>query len=176
MCTYSTYYMYCTMSVVHWTIKQLRNIKSTLLYICRSNNMFFHIILLISLTSTTSFWKQLINQCDSCMNSHHVKLFMAYKPITYRKVDIMSNDPLQLLVNDKESSIINEVKSWKSYDTTEEQKVNEWIERGLVFWSSSDGVQSIQSHEQRLKPFSKASRRFKPQVAADMYVNRGTER
>lgn len=88
----------------------------------------------------------------------------------------MSNDPLQILVNDKESSIINEVKSWKSYDITEEQKVNEWIERGLVFWSSLDGVQSIQSHERRLKPFIKTSRRFKPQVAADMYVNRGTKR
>ena len=143
-------------------------------YVC-SSNMFFHIILLISLTSTTSFWKQLINQCPSCINSD-VKLSMAYKPITYRKVDIQSNAPLQLLVNDKESSIINEVKSWKSYDITEEQKVNEWIERGLVFWSSSDGVQSIQSHEQRLKPFIKSSRRFKPQVAADMYVNRGTKR
>ena len=101
---------------------------------------------------------------------------MAYKPITYRKVDIMANTPLQILVNDKENSIINEVKSWKSYDTTEEQRVNEWIERGLAFWSSSDGLQSIHSHEQRLKPFIKASRRFKPQVAADMYVNRGTER
>jgi len=102
---------------------------------------------------------------------------MVYKPITYKKIDLIGNTyPLQILVNDKENSIINEVRSWKTYDTTQEQRVNEWIERGVVFWSSSDGVQSIYSHEQQLKPFIKASQRFKPQVAADMYVNRGTER
>jgi len=135
--------------------------------------MLYHIILLISITSTASFWSQIVNQFPSFS---YVQLNMAYKPITYKKVDIIANTELQILVNDKESSIIDEVKSWKSYDTIQEQRINEWIGQGLAFWSTSEGVQSIHTYEQRLKPFIKTSRRLKPQVAADMYVNRGTER
>lgn len=100
---------------------------------------------------------------------------MKYKPVTYKSVDITSNK-MQLLIQSDEKHILNEISKWKSNDINKlnDDKINNWIQQGIAFWSNSEGTEDIHSIEKGKITENYKNFKYKPRIAADLYINHGT--